>query len=186
VQLLWINMTTAVLLGLMLVFEPKEAGLMRRPPRDPAQPILTFPLFMRTGLVTLLMLVGGFALFLHERQALGTGIEAARTVVVNLIVMVEVFYLLNCRSLLHAPWTIGFWTNRWVFVGIGTMLAAQLLFTHLPLMNRLFHSAPLDAAAWLRVVGVGVAAFFIIEIEKWIRLRAGADDGAGIREQPVK
>jgi cation-transporting P-type ATPase F len=186
VQLLWINMTTAVLLGLMLVFEPKEAGLMRRPPRDPAQPILTFPLFMRTGLVTLLMLVGGFALFLHERQVLGTGIEAARTVVVNLIVMVEVFYLLNCRSLLHAPWTIGFWSNRWVFVGIGTMLAAQLLFTHLPLMNRLFHSAPLDAAAWLRVVGVGAAAFFIIEIEKWVRLRAGADDGAGIRERPVE
>lgn len=58
VQLLWINMATAVLLGLMLVFEPKEAGLMSRPPRDPAQPILTFPLFMRTGLVTLLMLVG--------------------------------------------------------------------------------------------------------------------------------
>jgi len=186
VQLLWINMTTAVLLGLMLVFEPKEAGLMRRPPRAPAQPILTFPLFMRTGLVTLLMLVGGFGLFLYERQVLGASLETARTVVVNLIIMVEVFYLLNCRSLLHAPWTIGFWTNRWVFVGIGAMLATQLLFTHLPLMNRLFHSAPLDAAAWLRIVGVGVAAFIIVEIEKWIRLRAGADDGAGIRERPVK
>jgi len=185
VQLLWINMATAVLLGLMLVFEPKEAGLMSRPPRDPAQPILTFPLFMRTGLVTLLMLVGGFALFLHERHVLGTGIETARTVVVNVIVVVEIFYLLNCRSLLHAPWTIGFWSNRWVFVGIAAMLAAQLLFTHLPLMNHLFHSAPLDAAAWLRVVGVGIVAFVIVEVEKWIRLRAGADDGAGARREPA-
>ena len=41
VQILWINMTTAVLLGLMLAFEPKEPGIMSRPPRDPKTPILT-------------------------------------------------------------------------------------------------------------------------------------------------
>ena len=41
VQILWINMTTAVLLGLMLAFEPKELDIMRRPPRDPKMPILT-------------------------------------------------------------------------------------------------------------------------------------------------
>ena len=40
-QILWINMTTAVALGLMLAFEPKEAGIMTRPPRDPGQPLLT-------------------------------------------------------------------------------------------------------------------------------------------------
>ncbi len=34
VQILWINMCTSVLLGLMLAFEPKELGLlMERPPR---------------------------------------------------------------------------------------------------------------------------------------------------------
>ena len=41
VQMLWINMTTALLLGLMLVFEPKERDLMQRPPRDSEEPILT-------------------------------------------------------------------------------------------------------------------------------------------------
>ena len=146
---------------------------MRRAPRDPHQPILTFPLFMRTGLVTLLMLVSGFGLFLYERRWLGSDLPLARTVVVNLIVMVEIFYLLNCRSLLHSPWSIGFWSNRWVLIGIGAMALSQILFTHLPMMNRLFHSAPLDAGAWLRIIAAGCTAFAIVEIEKWFRLRAG-------------
>src|SRR6185369_14367466 len=38
-QILWNNMTTAVLLGMMLAFEPTERGVMLRPPRPPAAPL---------------------------------------------------------------------------------------------------------------------------------------------------
>jgi cation-transporting ATPase F len=169
VQLLWINMATAVLLGLMLVFEPKEHDLMQRPPRDPQQPIITFPLFMRTGLVTLLMFAGAFGAFLWEQQFRGKSIIEARTTVVNVIVMVECFYLLNCRSLLHSMFFVGLWSNLAVFGGIAAMLGAQLLFTHTALMNRLFHTSPLDAASWLYVFAVGLAAYCVIEFEKWVR-----------------
>jgi magnesium-transporting ATPase (P-type) len=79
VQLLWINLTTAILLGLTLVFEPREQGLMRRPPRDPAEPLLTTALLQRTALVSLLMLAGAFWLFHWElRVAGGTLAEARR------------------------------------------------------------------------------------------------------------
>ena len=69
VQLLWINMATAVLLGMTLAFETREPRLMERPPRDPRQPLLTFPIFMRTGLVSLLTLCGAFGLRLGELAA---------------------------------------------------------------------------------------------------------------------
>jgi magnesium-transporting ATPase (P-type) len=103
----------------------------------------------------------------------------ARTTVVNVIVIVEIFYLLNCRSLLHSIFYVGMFTNRWVFVGIAAMLAAQLLFTHAPWMNRLFHSAPLDAGSWLYVTGVGLAAYFAVELEKWLRVRSGEERKSG-------
>ena len=170
VQILWINMMTALLLGLMLVFEPKEPDLMQRPPRDPKEPILTFPLFMRTGLVTLIVLAGAFGLFLWE-QARGATLAEARTIVVNVIVVVEIFYLLNCRSLTSSVLSIGFFSNPWVLWGSGAMLAAQLLFTYAPFMNRLFHTAPIDAEAWLHILAVGVAAFAAVGTEKWIRAR---------------
>ena len=176
VHLLWVNMMTAILLGLTLVFEPKERDLMLRPPRDPRQPILTFPLFMRTGLVTLIIMAGAFGAFLWEQQVRGKNVVEARTTVINVIVMVECFYLLNCRSLLHSMFAVGLWTNRWVFAGIAAMLGAQLLFTHAPLMNRLFHTAPLDAASWLYITGVGLASYCVVEFEKWVRRRGGRDD----------
>jgi cation-transporting P-type ATPase F len=169
VQLLWINMTAVTLLGTMLVFEPKESDLMDRPPRDPNQPILTFPLFMRTGFVSLLMLAGGFALFLWELQREGASLAEARTAVVNAIVMVEAFYLLNCRSLSRSIFALGIFSNLWVILGIGLIVAVQLLFTYAPIMNKLFHSAPISGQSWLRIVAVAAIAFAAVELEKWVR-----------------
>ncbi|MCX8108212.1 MAG: cation-transporting P-type ATPase [Verrucomicrobiae bacterium] len=170
VQLLWVNMTTALLLGLMLVFEPKEPGLMSRPPRNPSQPILTRGLILRIVFVSAVMVLGGFALFELE-QSRGTSISEARTVVVNVIVMVELFYLLNCRSLTRTFFSLGFLTNPWVLVGVALMMAAQMLFTYAPVMNKLFHSAPIGTGAWLRIVGVGAAVFAAVELKKWLDLR---------------
>lgn len=170
VQILWVNMMTALLLGLTLVFEPKEQDLMDRSPRDPQEPILTFPLFMRTGFVTLIILAGAFGLFLWER-AHGASLPEARTIVVNVIVVVEIFYLLNCRSLTHPICTLGFFSNRWLIFGCGAMLAAQLLFTYAPFMNRLFHSAPLRVEAWSHIFAVGLLAFAAVGTEKWFRAR---------------
>jgi cation-transporting P-type ATPase F len=172
VQLLWVNMTTSILLGLMLVFEPKEADLMLRPPRDPGRPLMTFALIMRTVLVSLIMLLGAFWLFFYE---LGTGESqaAARTAVINVIVLVEIAYLFSCRSLTHSLFTIGWFTNRWAVIGALGMLAAQLAFTYLPLMNTLFHTAPIDLGSWGRIACVALAAFVAVEFEKWIRFGRG-------------
>lgn len=169
VQLLWINMATAVLLGLMLVFEPKEADLMDRPPRDPKQPLLTLPLFMRTGLISLIMILGGYWLYFYETSVAGESIATARTAVVNVIVMVEVAYLMSCRSLNHSLLHVGVFSNPWALIGSAGMIAAQLLFTYAPFMNHLFHSAPLAPGAWLRIGAVTLLSFAAVEFEKWIR-----------------
>ncbi|MEW6157164.1 MAG: HAD-IC family P-type ATPase, partial [Verrucomicrobiota bacterium] len=175
VQLLWINMSTAILLGLMLVFEPKERGLMQRPPRDPQTPLLTFPLLMRTGFVALLILAASLAAFEWEQHLRGKSLAEARTTVINVIVIVELFYLLNCRSLLHSMFTVGVFANRWLFVGIGAMIAAQLAFTYSPWMNRLFHSAPMDLTSWIYVVAIGLSVHLLVELEKWLRVRSGEE-----------
>ena len=169
VQLLWVNMTTALCLGLMLVFERNEADIMTRQPRDPRAPILTFPLFMRTGLVTLVILIGAFGLFYWEQQDSLTTLKQAQTVVVNTIIMVEIFYLLNCRSLTHSMFHVGVFSNLWIWLGIAVMLALQMLFTYAPFMNRLFHSEPLPLITWLHITAVGAAAYVIVGFEKWVR-----------------
>ena len=172
-QLLWINLTDT-LLGLALAFEPKEREVMSRPPRAPKQPLLTLPLIQRTALVSIMMLAGALGLFLWEQRIEQAGITAARTVAVNTIVLVQTIYLFNCRSLHHSIFTIGWFTNRWAIAGALVMLTAQLLFTYLPIMNLLFHSAPIDALAWLRILAVSGVTFGVVEAEKWVRFRFGA------------
>ena len=168
VQILWINMTTAVALGLMLAFEPKEAGIMQRPPRDPSRPLLTGELVWRILFVGALLLTGSFGLFLWV-QAKGGTLEEARTVAVNVFVMVEVFYLFNCRSLDRSMFQLGIYSNPWVTSGVLTTIVLQLLFTYVPSMNFLFHTVPIDGQMWIPIVSMGVASYIIVEMEKWIR-----------------
>ncbi len=168
VQILWINMTTAAFLGLMLAFEPKEAGIMQRQPRQPDTPILTRELSSRIFLVGTLLLIGAFGLFEWE-LAQGASIEHARTVAVNAFVIMEIFYLFNCRSLHGSIFKLGIFTNKWVFAGVAVMLCMQILYTYLPLMNRLFHSAAIGVGSWIRIVLAGLCTFIIVEAEKKIR-----------------
>jgi cation-transporting ATPase F len=172
VQVLWINMATATFLGTTLALEPKERGLMGRLPRDPKQPILTKPLVRRVLLVGLMILAGAFGLFEWE-LALGASLDRARTVAVAVVVMAEVFYLFNCRSLRASPFRIGFAGNLWALGGAALMIAAQALFTYVPAMNRFFSSAPIGAGSWLRIAAVGVAVFAAVEAEKVLARRGG-------------
>ena len=177
-QILWINMTTAVLLGLMLSFEPVEKGLMRRPPRPPASPILDRPLIARIVLVSVLLLLGAYGLFLLELRQ-GHSLAEARTVAVNVFVVVEMFYLFNCRSLTRSFVSVGIFSNPWVWVGSGIMFLLQLLLTYLPVMNRLFGTAPIGVMEWGWIFLFGWLASMIVGAEKRLRLfqaPAGADD----------
>jgi cation-transporting ATPase F len=171
-QLLWLNLVTALFLGLTLVFEPKEDDIMRRPPRDPQEPLLTAALLLRTGLVTLISLAGAFGLFAWEHGSEGKNVDEARTAVVNMVVMIQTFYLINCRSRTRPMVAIGLFSNPWLIAGIAATWLAQLAFTYVPLFNRLFHTAPVRGEAWLYIVAAGVFTFVVVELEKWLRRRA--------------
>ncbi|MCF6188577.1 MAG: cation-transporting P-type ATPase [Desulfobulbaceae bacterium] len=168
VQILWINMTTAGFLGLMLAFEPKEPGIMERMPRNPDTPILTRELITRILLVGTLLLIGAFGLFKLER-AQGASIEYARTVAVNAFVVMELFYLFNCRSLSRSIFRLGLFTNMWVFGGATVMLLMQIAYTYLPFMNRLFQSTAIGTESWARIVVAGFITYLLVEAEKKIR-----------------
>jgi len=176
VQILWINLVATVTLALPLAFEAKEPGLMERPPRDPAAPIFSRFLMVRTVMVALLMTAGALALFLYEYRrdlALGASPELAlreaQTMAVTVVTLMQVFYLLNCRSLRDSILAIGVFSNRLVFLGIGALLLLQTAFVHLPVINHLFHSAPLSAESWMKSILVAALVLPVISAEKALR-----------------
>lgn len=171
VQILWINLTTAILLGLMLVFEPREAGIMQRPPHAPDAALLDRTLFARIISVSVLLCIGAFGLYEYELLS-GASEAQARTVAVAVFIIGESFYLLNCRSLERSVFDVGLMSNPFIWVGIAGMAALQIAFTYLPVMNTLFGTAPIGLDSWLRALAWGLLIFVVIGAEKAWRQRS--------------
>lgn len=179
VQILWINMVTAVGLGLVLAFEPAEPGIMRRPPRGAGEPLLSPFLVWRIALVSVLFAASAFALFAWA-EARGLSHESARTIVVNAVVVMEIFYLFSVRYLhgASATWQ-GVLGTPAVLLGVGAIILMQLAFTYLPFMQTLFDTRPVAFSDGLVVVATGIALFAILELEKYLRRSLFARDWLG-------
>ncbi|MDJ0388434.1 HAD-IC family P-type ATPase [Roseomonas sp. E05] len=174
-QILWINMVTATTLGLTLAFEAAEPNVMRRPPRDPREPLLTGFLVWRTVLVSVLFTLAAFGIFAWT-QARGLPLEAARTAVVNTLVVLEIAYLFSVRyqSTTSLTWR-GMLGTPAVLLGVGIIVVLQLAFTYLPVLQALFATRPLDPVAdGLPILGSGIVLLVLLEAEKHIRRRLAA------------
>ncbi len=183
-QILWINLVAAVALALPLAFEAMEPDVMDRPPRNPDAPVLNGFVIFRTVLVALLMAAGALGLFLVEFLGetgrgvpFETALGEAQTMAVTTVILFQIFYLLNCRSLRDSFLKIGLWSNPWVYVGIGALVLLQLGFIYLPFMNALFGTAPLPPSALLQSLLVALIVLPVISAEKWVRARLAARNG---------
>ena len=94
-----------------------------------------------------------------------------QTIVVTTIVLFQVFYLLECRSLRHSILHVGLWTNPWALAGIAGVLALQVAFIYAPPMHDVFGSAPLSAEDWLLALAAAATVLPVVGVEKWWRRR---------------
>ena len=168
IQILWINLVTAVTLGLALAFEPTEPGAMRRPPRKPTERFLNGRLLWRTGFVSLLFVAGAFGIFYYAIER-GLSVDLARTMVVNTIVAMEIFYLFSVRYIHGTSLTWqGVLGTPAVLIAVAIVVAAQFAFTYLPFMHVLFNTEAVSLPDGVLIVGIGAALLIVVELEKWL------------------
>lgn len=178
IQILWINLITAITLGIALAFEPMERNTMRRPPRPRDAALLDGELIWHIVLVSVLFLCGVFATFFHALDR-GYPVELARTIAVNTLVVMEIFHLFFIRNI-HGT------SLRWqllrgtpvVWATVAIVAAAQFAVTYLPPLQRVFDTRAVPLLDGLMIIGVGVALFAVIEVEKQLRLRLRRPAGA--------
>jgi magnesium-transporting ATPase (P-type) len=165
-QILWVNMVSSIALALVLAFEPTEADVMRRPPRSPSEPMLSAFVAWRIGLVSVLFMGGIFGM---HAWALSWGADeaTARTVAVNTLVAMEVFYLFSVRYLKSPSFTWqGVKGTPLVLASVAAVVVLQLLFTYAPFMHSLFNTRPLGVGTLFAIGAAGVAVLLILEVEK--------------------
>ncbi|NLB06681.1 MAG: cation-transporting P-type ATPase [Desulfobulbaceae bacterium] len=171
VQILWVNMVTAVTLAVALAFEPAEADVMARPPRRSDAPILDGYFLWRIFFVSVLIGGATIAVFLVGKEN-GLSLELARTLAVNTLVFGQLFYLFNSRHLRTSSLRRDtLLANRVAWGAAVVLLWLQITYVYAPFMHTLFGSAPLAPWLWLIPVGIGAAVFFLVELEKKVVAR---------------
>ncbi len=170
VQILWINLITAITLGLALAFEPTETGTMARPPRARNAPILSGGLVWHVVLVATLFLAAVFGIFTYA-IAKGYPLALAQTMAMNTLVVLEIFHLFFIRNIHSTSLT---WAaargTRVVWTVVLVITAAQFAVTYLPPLQAVLGTSPVPLMDGLLMVAIGAAFFALIEIEKQIRL----------------
>jgi magnesium-transporting ATPase (P-type) len=172
VQILWINMVSSVALAMALAFEPTEQQVMQRPPRVSNAPIVSGFLIWRIIFVSLLFSAGVFGQFLFA-QYQGVDVDTARTMTVNTLVVMEIFYLFSVRYTHGTSLTLrGLLGTRAVLLAVAIVTGLQFLFTYAPFMQTFFTSQTLSFTQGLQVIVFGVAVLLILEAEKKVAPRS--------------
>jgi magnesium-transporting ATPase (P-type) len=170
-QILWINLMTAVTLGLALAFEPTEEKTMQRLPRARGEALISGSLVWHIIFVSFLFLAGVMGIYSYA-IAQGYSEALAQTCSVNTLVVMEIAHLFFIRNIYGTSlnWESVKGTKA-VWITVGIITAAQFAMTYIPFLQGIFGTEAIAFKDGLLIIGVGVVLFFIIETEKQIRLR---------------
>jgi len=165
-QILWVNLTTDGLPALALGVEPAEPDLMGRPPRDPDEPVFAGPVLVALSAMSILIFIGLMPIFYVYWQT--EGVEKAQTMALATLVVYELFYAFNCRSLRFTLPQLGFFTNKWLLPAVLSSFLLLIGVIYIPSWSVAFHTVPLNIVDWDELFLVAGGSFLLIEIAKWI------------------
>jgi magnesium-transporting ATPase (P-type) len=168
VQLLWLNLVTNGIQDVALAFEKGEAGIMRMPPRRPTENIFNRKMIEQ-------VLLGGFTMavlcLLAWRHWIGAGMDEAeaRNALLTLMILLQFFHVLNCRSEVRSLFRVPLRNNRVLFIGMAAAFAIHLAAMHWPVTQALLRIAPLPAREWLILAAAAVVQVPVMELYKLLK-----------------
>jgi len=168
-QLLWLNLVTCGLQDLALAFEPREPGILDRPPRPRREGIISRVLWERTAILGLVMAAGTLALFYWVREVDRVSIEEARTTALTTMVLFQVFQTGNSRSEYLSIFRITPFSNRFLFLSTVLAVGVHVLALHTPPTQYVLRLEPLPGETWLRMVAVASTVLLASELHKAVR-----------------
>jgi P-type Ca2+ transporter type 2C len=170
-MIVWINFVTDGACTVPLGLEPRHANVLKQPPRPPRAHILHGRLILRVILLAPVVAAGTLGIFLYYLEH--STFEHARTVAFTTLAAFQWFQAFNARSTYMSIFAIGFFTNRWLLLGVGGAIVLQILVVHTSPGQSVFGLVPLSLGDWALVVLVASTLLVTDEILKRLRVYGG-------------
>lgn len=176
VQLLWLNLVTNGIQDIALAFEKGDKAVMQKPPRKPGESI--FDPLMNSQIIVSAIAIAGivFALWYHLVYDLKYHETHARTVVMMLMVLLQNFHVLNCRSETRSVFRVPFKDNYLLITGIMLAQIIHIAASYIPGLRTTLELDPISFGEWLRLVPTAASIVLVMEAFKWVRRRSGVKE----------
>ena len=170
-QILWLNLVTDIFPAMALALEPSAPDVMRRPPRDPRQPLMT-PRFgwliAWQGLLIGACTLATFATGMRWYGVTGEGLRHAVTICFMTLAMAQVFHAFNARSQTRSAFTARLFTNGWLWAATFICVLLQLAAVYVPFLSTVLRTEPLTGADWGLIAVGSLLPVVVVELVKLI------------------
>jgi Ca2+-transporting ATPase len=169
IQILWVNLVTDGLPALALGVDPVDPDVMRRRPRPPDEPVVTWEralLMLAQGafIAACSLIAFSFVLFVEAE-----GLERARTAAFVVLACSQLFHSYNCRSQTESLFKLGVLTNKSLILATGISFALQMAVVYIPPLQTVFKTLPLSLFDWVLVLGLSSMPLWAMEVFKYVR-----------------
>lgn len=168
IHILWVNLVTDGLPGLALAAEPAERGIMRRPPRPPAESLFAHGLWQHVLFVGLL--IGALCLGV-QAWAMATVPASAQTMVFTVLTFTQMAHVLAIRSEGDSLWRLGLGSNRTLLAAVALTFALQLATIYVPSLQPVFRTVALGGVELGICLAAALVVLLFVEVEKVLRRR---------------
>ncbi len=173
VQLLWLNLVTNGGQDVALGFETSEGNALDAPPRRPDEPLFDRLMLRETALAGLYMGLVAYALY-AVALASGSGVDAARNLVLFLIVLFENAHVFNCRSETRSAFRTPLRNNWPLMAAVAGAQSLHVAAAFVPGLSHVLRIEPVSPGTWLILCALALSIVPVMEIDKMLRARRGA------------
>ncbi|XP_050410087.1 sarcoplasmic/endoplasmic reticulum calcium ATPase 1 isoform X2 [Patella vulgata] len=213
VQLLWVNLVTDGFPATALGFNPPDLDIMKKPPRNPKEGLITGWLFFRymaigiyVGCATVGSAAWWFMIYEHgprlnyyqlthhmqcpAEPRMFKGVDCSvfsephpMTMALSVLVTIEMLNACNSLSENQSLWAMPPWTNKWLCMAIILSMSLHFLILYVDVMSVIFQITPLNLVEWMAVLKISIPVIILDEALKFVARKFA--DAPFMKEQPA-
>lgn len=172
VQILWLNLVTNGIQDVALAFEGGEPGVMRHPPRKPSEGIFNRKMIEQLTISGTTMAVVCLIVWVYLMRQ-GMELDSARNILLALLVLMQFYHVLNCRSEEQSAFRVPLSRNRVLTIGMLVALGLHILATEIPFLQGLLRTESIHWQNWLLLFALASVVLVVMEIYKLVQRRKG-------------